>query len=69
MIGGVDTDGGVVVNMALAGSYPDLYHQCATFAHKNNINPISTYAWFLLQFWPSSASVSKLLHYTGRFKV
>ena len=67
--GGINAKGGVVVNMALAGSYADLYRQCVKIAHKSNINAIPTYAWFLLQFWPSSASASKLLHYTGRFKV
>ena len=25
-----------MVNMALAGSYPDLYYQCVKFAHNNN---------------------------------
>ena len=30
---------------------------------------IPLYAWFILQFWPSSISVSNMLHYTGRFRV
>ena len=55
--------------MALAGSYADLYCQCVKISQENNINAIPSYAWYLLQFWPSSATASKLLHYTGRFKV
>ena len=67
--GGVTTDGDVVVNMALTGSYADLYRQCVKISQENNINAIPSYTWFLLQFWPSSAAASKLFHYTGRFKV
>ena len=66
---GVTPDGNVVVNMALAASSADLYRKCVNIAQQNNINTVPTYAWFLLQFWPPSSSVSKLMHYTGRFKV
>ena len=58
--GGVTIDGDIVVNMALAGSLADLYRQCVKISQENNINAIPSYAWFLLQFCPSSAT-SKLL--------
>ena len=44
-------------------------NECLETGHVLNINAMPTYAWFLLQFWPSSASVSELLHYIARFKV
>ena len=66
---GVTPDGIVVVNMALAASYADLYRKCVKIAQQNNINTVPKYAWFLLQFWPPSSSVSKLTHYTVCFKV
>ena len=59
----------VVVNMAFALSYADLYRTCIKLAQEKNIDTIPSYAWFLLQFWPTHRSASRLLHYTGRFRV
>lgn len=58
----------VVVNMAMALSYADLYRECVKKAAEKGIAS-PTYSWFLMQFWPSNKTTSKLLHYTGRFKV
>ena len=33
------------------------------------MNAVPSYPLFMLQFWPTSKSTSKLLHYTGRFRV
>ena len=60
--------GGVVVNMALSLSYADMYRTCVKIAQERNINIVPSYAWFILQFWPTNKSTSKLLHYTGRFR-
>ena len=30
---------------------------------------ISSYSWFLLQFWPTHRTASKMLHYNGKFKI
>lgn len=59
----------VVVNMAFALSYADLYRTCIKIAKEKGIEKFPTYKWFLLQFWPTSRSASKLLQYTGRFRV
>ena len=52
----VDEEGNVVVNMAMALSYRDLYRTCVTKAKNaedaDSPIPIPTYTWFLLQFWP-----------------
>ena len=59
-----------VVNMALALSYADLYRTCVDIASsKDSDIQIPTYQWFLLQFWPTSKSQSRILQYTGRFNV
>ena len=63
-------DGDVVVNMALALSYADLYRTCCEIAKlKEKEIKIPSYEWFLLQFWPTTRSKSKILKYTGRFKI
>ena len=58
----------VVVNMASL-PYADMYKTCIQIAQEKNINAVPSYLWFMLQFWPTSKSTSKLLHYTGRFCV
>ena len=63
------SDNEVVVNIAVANSHADMCRQCIRIAKEKHIDEIPRYAWFLLQFWPTSRSVSKLFHYTGRFKV
>ena len=62
-----DGEGSVVVNMALAYSFADLYRQCVTIAKSSVFIP--SYAWFLLQFWPTTRTVASTLRYTGRFKI
>ena len=59
----------VVVNMAFTLSYADMYKTCIQIAQEKNINAVPPYLWFMLQFWLTSKSTSKLLHYTGRFRV
>ena len=59
----------VVVNMVFALSYADLYRTCVKLAQEKNIDTIPSYAWFLLQFWPTHRSASRLLRYTGWFRV
>ena len=59
----------VVVNMALALSYADMYRTCLRLAEEKGITAYPSYQWFLMQFWPTNKSTSKLLHYTGRFRV
>ena len=65
-----DDEGDVVVYMAMANSCADMYRLCVEIAKsKNRDIVIPTYAWFLLQFWPTTKTASNTLHYTGRFKV
>ena len=69
----VDEEGNLVVNMAMALSYRDLYRTCVTKAKNagdaDSPIPIPTYTWFLLQFWPCTKTMSNMIRYTGRFKV
>ena len=62
-------DGDLVVNMALALSYADLHRTCKEIAESNENDKDSIICMFLLQFWPTAASESRILKYTGRFKV
>ena len=58
-----------MANMALALSYADLYRTCVDIASsKDSDIQIPTYQWFLLQFWSTSKSQSRILH-TGRLNV
>ena len=60
-------DGDIVVNMALALSYADLYRTCVDIASSKDSNiQVPTYQWFLLQFWPTFKSQSRILQYTGQ---
>ena len=66
----MEEDGDLVVSMALATCYSDLYRQCVKIAMANDPPvDVPSKAWFLLQFWPTSKSLSALTNYTGRFKV
>ena len=69
----VDEEGNLVVNMAMALSYRDLYRTCVTKAKNagdaDSPIQIPTYTWFLLQFWPCTRTMSNMIRYTGRFKV
>jgi DNA-directed RNA polymerase subunit RPC12/RpoP len=62
-----DDNGDIVTNMALALSYADLYRTCVSKASDDV--PIPSYDWFLLQFWPTTRTMSRIFRYTGRFKV
>lgn len=64
----VTEEGEVIVNMANASSYAQLYRDCVKIAEERNVD-VPSYKWFMLQFWPCSNSISNVLHYTGRFKV
>ena len=61
-----ETDGEIVVTMEIATSYADMYRQCVT---KEPPVQIPSKHWFLLQFWPSTTTISNMTHYTGRLKV
>ena len=64
------SDGQIVVNMALALSYRDLYRTCKAIAETSEESvPVPSCDWFLLQFWPSTKTLSSITHYTGKFKV
>ena len=64
------SDGQIVVNMALALSYRNLYRTCKAIAETSEESvPVPSYDWFLLQFWPSTRTLSSITHYTGKFKV
>ena len=69
----VDEERNLVVNMAMALSYRDLYRTCVTKAKNagdaDSPIPIPTYTWFLLQFRPCPKTMSNMIRYTGRFKV
>ena len=55
--------------MGLALSYAELWRTCIEIAKKRDYNiNTQTYQCFLLQFWPTT-SKSKILRYTGQFKV
>ena len=58
----------VLVNIAILNSYADLYRQCMRIAERKGVD-IPAEQWFLLQFWPCSRTTSKMVQYTGRFKV
>ena len=66
-----DSDGKevVIVNMALAMSYADMYRTCIKIAHDDGLSEVPSYSWFLLQFWPCNRSTSAIMHHTGRLKV
>ena len=65
-----ETDGKIVVTMAIATSYADMYRQCVRIAAtKEPPVQIPFKHWFLLQFWPSTRTISNMTHYTGKFKV
>ena len=34
-----------------------------------SIENIPTFSWFLLQFWPTHQTASKMLHHTARFRI
>ena len=56
--------------MAIATSYADMYRQCVRIAAtKEPPVQIPSKHWFLLQFWPSTRTISNMTHYTSRFKV
>ena len=60
----------IVVSMAIATSYADMYRQCSKIAaEKEHPVEVPSPNWFMLQFWPSSKTLSSMTHYTGRFKV
>ena len=63
-----DGEGELVLNLAMANSYADMYQQCVEISKTKDII-IPSYAWFLLQFWPTTKTASNILHYTSRFKV
>ena len=64
------TDEEIVVTMALATSYGDLYRQCMKIVTaKEPSVDLPSKAWFMLQFWPSSKTLLAMTHYMGRFKV
>ena len=46
-----------------------MYKMCIQIAQEKNINAVLSYLWFMLQFWPTSKSTYKILHYNGRFRV
>ena len=58
----------VMVTIAISNSYADLYRQCVRIAERKGVE-IPSEQWFLLQFWPCSRTTSKMVQYTGRFKV
>ena len=58
----------MVVNMAIASSHASIYRECVEKAGQSGIE-VTSYTWFLLQFWPCSRSAANMLHYTGRLKV
>ena len=45
-----------------------IYIEHALNSPKKKTDTIPSYAWLLLQFWPTHRSASRLLHYTGRFR-
>ena len=63
-------EGELVLNFTTANSYADMYRRCIEIS-KNSKQDIGipSYAWFLLQFWPTTKTSSNILHYTGQFKV
>ena len=65
-----ESSGEVVVSMAITASYADMYRQCARIAAEK-VPPVEvpSKSWFMLQFWPSSKTLSGITQYTGRFKV
>ena len=64
------SEGDVVVSMALALSYADLYRTCKGIAESSDKEiSVPSYPWFLLQFWPTTTTKSRIVKYTGRFKV
>ena len=63
-----DGEGELVLNLAMENSYADMYWQCVEISKTKDII-IPSYAWFLLQFWPTIKTALNILHYTGRFKV
>ena len=65
-----EVDGEIVVTMAITTSYADMYRQRAKIVtSKNPPVDVPSKAWFVLQFWPSSRTLSNITHYAGRFKV
>ena len=42
---------------------------CVRIARGKDVSEISSYVWFLIKFWPTTRSASKIPHYTGRFEV
>lgn len=46
-----------------------ILRECVRIAKEKEIIEVPSLAWFLLQFWPTSRTTSKMLNYTGRFKV
>ena len=49
--------------------FPVFFKECVYIAETSGIKNISTYSWFLLQFWPTHWTASKMLHHTSRSRI
>ena len=64
-----DDQGDIVVYMAMANSYADMYRQCVVAKALKDEIAVTSLCVVLQQFWPTTKTASNILHYTGRFKI